>query len=61
MGLGTVPVRAVKLGRRGGGVELNSASFRDALHYLREAEAGRSTPSLFDLLDLPAEQAEAAE
>ncbi len=53
-GLGTVPMRAVKLGRRGYGVELNTASYRDALHYCGEAEAERSTPGLFDLLELEA-------
>jgi DNA modification methylase len=49
-GLGTVPMRALKLGRRGLGVELNSDYFRDALRYLRECEAERAVPSLFDLL-----------
>jgi DNA modification methylase len=50
MGLGTVPYRAIKMGRRGAGVELNPTSFADAVHYLREAEAERAVPSLFDLL-----------
>lgn len=49
-GLGTVPMRALKLDRRGAGVELDPKSFRDAVHYCREAEAERSVPSLFDLL-----------
>lgn len=53
-GLGTVPMRAVKLGRRGAGVELDPKSFRDAVHYCREAEANRATPSLFDLIDAEA-------
>jgi DNA modification methylase len=44
MGLGTVPYRAMKLGRRGAGVELNPTSFADAVHYLREAEAERAVP-----------------
>jgi hypothetical protein len=48
-GLGTVPFCAVKLGRRGLGVELNSAYHRDALWYCQAAEAQRATPTLFDL------------
>lgn len=47
-GLGTVPVRAIKAGRRGGGSELNPAYFLDQVHYLRAAEREASMPSLFD-------------
>lgn len=47
-GLGTVPVRAIKLGRTGGGSELNPAYFLDQVHYLRAAEREASMPSLFD-------------
>ena len=50
-GLMTVPVRALKLGRRGLGCELNPTSFRDGVRYCRETEASRATPSLFDLLE----------
>ena len=50
-GLGTVPYRALHLGRRGRGVELNPGYYLDALKYLHAAEADRSMPSLFDLLD----------
>ena len=53
-GLMTVPVRALKLGRRGAAVELNSRYFADGLRYLRETEAHRATPSMFDLLDVAA-------
>jgi hypothetical protein len=53
-GLGTVPMRALKLGRRGYGVELNETSWRDAVHYCRQAEAEKAVPSLFDLLELEA-------
>jgi DNA modification methylase len=53
-GLGTVPMRAVKLGRRGHGVELNPLSYRDAVHYCRESEAGHATPGLFDFIDAEA-------
>lgn len=37
-------------GRRGLGIELNSDSYRDAVHYCAEAEREQATPSLFDLL-----------
>ena len=47
--LGTVPMRAVKLGRRGRGCELSAVYHRDAIWYLQQAEAQRATPTLFDL------------
>ena len=47
-GLGTVPVRAIKLGRTGGGSELSAAYFMDQVHYLRAAEKEVSMPGLFD-------------
>lgn len=50
-GLQTVPVCAVKLGRRAAGSELNPAYFMDGTHYLRMAEAEASAPSLFDLME----------
>lgn len=53
-GLGTVPMRAVKLGRRGYGVELNPASYRDAVHYCSEAASERAVPGLFDILEMEA-------
>lgn len=53
-GLGTVPMRAIAKGRRGGGSELNPEYWRHSVAYLREAEAEASVPSLFDLLDLEA-------
>jgi hypothetical protein len=31
--------------------ELNADDYRDACRYLREAEEGLNTPSLFDVLD----------
>jgi hypothetical protein len=49
-GLMTVPLRAVKLGRRGLGVELNPSYFDDAVRILRDADRERATPSLFDLI-----------
>ncbi len=51
-GLMTVPMRAVKHGRRGAATELNPDYFRDGVSLLREQDAGRATPSLFDLLDM---------
>jgi hypothetical protein len=51
-GLGTVPLRARKLGREGRASELNPTSFRDAVMYQRELDAEQSTPSLFDLLGI---------
>ena len=50
-GLGTVPVRAMKLGRRGAGVELNSGYYLDAVKYLEATEREMTMPSLFDLAD----------
>ena len=56
-GLGTVPLRARKLGRRGRASELNPTSFRDAVMYQREMDREQATPSLFDLLDLEGDAA----
>ena len=53
-GLGTVPVRALRAGRRGIATELNPNYFRDALHYLRTEEARQGIPTLFDAGDLVA-------
>ncbi|WP_307598512.1 DNA methyltransferase [Variovorax boronicumulans] len=53
-GLGTVPVRAIQLGRRGGGSELSGAYFADQVHYLRAAERQASMPSLFSFEELEA-------
>lgn len=51
-GLGTVPLRARKLGREGHASELNPTSFRDAVMYQRELDNAQATPTLFDLLDV---------
>jgi DNA modification methylase len=51
-GLGTVPMRALALGRRGGGSELNPYYHAASVSYLREQEAQNAVPTLFDLLDL---------
>ena len=47
-GLMTVPYRALKLGRRGRGVELCLEYFLDGVKYLRAAETEASAPSLLD-------------
>lgn len=59
-GLGTVPVRALKLGRRGAGSELNSAYFADQVHYLKAMERQLSIPTLFDFEAMDQAQEEAA-
>lgn len=48
-GLQTVPVRALKAGRRGRGVELNPGYFLDGVKYCEAEERKRSMPSLFDI------------
>lgn len=53
-GLGTVPMMAVKLGRIGWGCELSPAYFQDSVYYLKEAEAARAVPGLFDLMEVEA-------
>jgi len=50
-GLGTVPYRAIKMGRRGQGSELNPQYFFDSLHYLKSAEMQANMPGLFDALE----------
>lgn len=50
-GLMTVPYRAVLLGRKGIGVELNADYWRDGAIYCRAAEDKVSTPTLFGALD----------
>lgn len=49
-GLMTVPMMAVKMGRRGYGIELNPDYFRDGVGYLQAAEEEREMPTLFDLI-----------
>lgn len=52
-GLMTVPERAVRMGRRGYGIELNVDYFRDGVGYLKAAEAAVDMPTLFDFVDNP--------
>lgn len=51
-GIATVPSRAVRLGRKGRGVELNPDYYRDGITYCEEAERDLLSPDLFALLDL---------
>ena len=48
-GIGTVPMVAVQMGRRGAGIELNADYFRDAVGYLKAAEFKQNMPTLFDV------------
>jgi DNA modification methylase len=50
-GIGSVPMMAVRLGRKGFGVELNPDYFEDAAHYCSKAEESNKTPSLLDLME----------
>ena len=51
-GLMTVPMTAIKLGRKGYGIELNPDYFRDGVGYLQEAENEIEAPTLFDFFDI---------
>ena len=57
-GLMTVPYCAVKMGRRGYGVELNPDYFNDGIAYLKEVEYKRKVPTLFDLMEVESELTE---
>lgn len=48
-GLMTVPYCAVKMGRRGAGIELNTRYFSDGAAYVKSAADEAATPTLFDL------------
>ena len=50
-GLGSVPMRALQLGRRGIGIELSPAYHADAVYWLKRAEQKAKAPTLFDLLE----------
>jgi hypothetical protein len=49
-GIGTVLLRAMKLGRIGRGCELSASYWRDGVRYCEAQEIKASTPTLFDLL-----------
>jgi DNA modification methylase len=48
-GIMTVPYMAVKKGRMGVGIELNTEYWRDGIRYLREIERDVMSPTLFDM------------
>lgn len=50
-GLGTVPLRALKLGRKGRSSELNPGYFLDSVKYLEAEERSQDMPTLFDLAE----------
>lgn len=50
-GLMTVPMTAVKMGRRGYGIELNPDYFRDGVGYLEAAKDEIEMPTLFDFMN----------
>lgn len=52
-GLGTVPLRALKLGRKGRSSELNTGYFLDSVKYLEAEENKQALPTLFDFEGLP--------
>lgn len=56
-GLMTVPMTAVKMKRRGYGIELNPDYFRDGVGYLQEAEMEVTTPTLFDYAGIREQEA----
>lgn len=53
-GLFTVPVRALKLGRRGRAAELNPGYFADGVRYLQATEKEIALPDLFGSLEVAA-------
>ncbi len=56
MGMGSTAYRALQLGRKAIGAELNPRYFSDSVDYCQAAEDKLSTPTLFDLIgeDIPA-------
>jgi DNA modification methylase len=51
-GLMTVPYMALKMKRKGMGIELNSDYFRDGLFYLRKIECELTAPTLFEFEEI---------
>lgn len=49
-GLMTVPLTAIKMGRRGYGIELNPDYFRDGVGYLKQYEDTQEQLTLFDVV-----------
>lgn len=50
-GLMSVPMTAVKMGRKGYGIELNPDYFRDGVGYLKQAEDEKKSITLFDFVE----------
>lgn len=50
-GLFTVPYMAVKMGRKGVGVELSADYFRDGVGYCERADEEQGMPTLFDMME----------
>ena len=61
MGLGTVAYRALKLGRKAIGTELNPRYWADSLSYCRAAELEANVPTLFDMVGGSEEQTAVAQ
>jgi DNA modification methylase len=59
-GLFTVPVRALRMGRQGRGVELNPGYWADGVTYRQAEERRKAVPTLFDFAALDADQDQAA-
>lgn len=55
-GLMTVPMMAVKLGRKGIGIELNPNYFADGCLYVEAASREVAMPTLFDIVEAEAEE-----
>jgi hypothetical protein len=55
-GLGTVPLIALRKGRRGRGVELNTGYWLDSVKYLEAESRKHEMPSLFDLDEIEAHE-----
>ena len=55
-GIMTVPYRAIMLGRKSRGFELNREYFFDGLKYLEAAEINYNMPSLFDFENIKQEK-----
>jgi SAM-dependent methyltransferase len=51
-GIGSVPMLAVQLGRKGIGIDLNFQYYSDAVGYCEAAERNLNAPTLFDLYEI---------
>lgn len=50
-GIGSVPYQAVKMGRRGVGIELKKSYYLSACRFLRDVELAQTQRSMFDALE----------